>query len=115
MEYLVTKRTPKNEFRIYLDDDFDGVVIYKGHKLGIEYKHLIEFLDFRIEKSTNKILFFNYQNYANLNNNFNINEWFIGTINSHGEIIEKSWETIIDILSEMKKDFRKIIVTKVNI
>jgi len=116
MDYIVTKKTLKNEWRIYFDE-YNGneSIVYRGHKLGIESKHLIEFLDFRMEKSSGKLFFLNYEKSKENVDAKDLDTWIQGFNANIEEILDQSWYTLQNKIKEKKKDFRKIVVTKVNI
>ena len=116
MDYIVTKQTPRNEWRIYLDEDIkDEAIVYKGHKLGIEKTHLLEFLEFRQEKSTGRIFFLNYEQSNGKPDAKNLTMWISGNSNTIEKILEQSWNSLQSKLKEKKKDFGKITITKVNV
>jgi hypothetical protein len=116
MNYIITKQTPRNEWRIYLDDEsYDGKVIYKGHKLGIDTITLMEFLEYRQERSTGKVLFLDYEKVEDTPDHKVQEQWIVGTSNNIESILEKSWESLLNMLKEKKGNFRKISITKVNI
>ena len=116
MNYTITKQTPRNEWRIYLDDEsYDGKIIYKGHKLGINTETLMEFLEYRKERSSGKILFLDYEKVQNTPDHKDSEQWIVGTTNNIEPILEKSWESLLNMLKEKKGNFRKISITKVNI
>jgi tRNA U34 5-carboxymethylaminomethyl modifying enzyme MnmG/GidA len=116
MDYIVTKQTPRNEWRIYLDENTtDDTIIYKGHKLGIEKNHLLEFLEYRQEKSTGRIFFLNYENANGTPNAKDHSMWIPGNSNTLEKTLEQSWDSLQKKLKEQKKDFRKITITRVNV
>ena len=116
MNYIVTKQTLKNEWRIYLDQNVeDEFIVYKGHKLGVEPKHLIEFLDYRQEKSTGKLFFLDYKKMKDPVSTKDLDMWILGNSSNVEKIMEQSWDTLQDKLKEKDKNFRKIVVTRVNI
>ncbi len=116
MNYIVTKQTPRNEWRIYLDEEVtDQDIIYKGHKLGIETKHLVEFLEYRRERSSGKVFFLNYENLKGEPDTKDMGMWISGTENSLDKIVDQSWSSLQNKLKDKKTNFRKITVTRVNI
>ena len=116
MDYVVTKQTPRNEWRIYLDNiESDGKIIYKGHKLGIKTEILKEFLEFRQERSSGKLMFLDYEKVKDEPDHKDMQQWIIGTSNNIETILEKSWESLLNMLKEKNGNFRKISITKVNI
>jgi len=116
MDYIVTKQTSRNEWRIYLDKDItDETIIYKGHKLGIEKTHLLEFLEFRHEKSSGRIFFLNYEQSNGKPDAKDLTMWISGNANTIEKTVEQSWNSLQIKLKEQKKDFRKITITRVNV
>jgi len=116
MDYIITKQTLKNQWRIYLDEANENeTVVYKGHKLGVEPKHLMEFLDYRLEKSTGKLFFLNYQKIKESVNTKDLDIWILGNSANMDQIMDQSWNTLQNKLKEKDKNFRKIVVTRVNI
>jgi hypothetical protein len=115
--YLVSKSGPKCEYRIYIDNNepVDGHEIYKGHKLGVEDSLLYEILDFRIEKSTNKILFLKYDKIINEIDHKDSTLWEDGKMESISKNLLDSWISLCRSMREKFGDFRKIIITKVYI
>jgi hypothetical protein len=116
MNYIVTKQTPRNEWRIYLDQkETYGKVIYEGHKLGIETKHLQEFLEYREEKSSGKILLLDYEKVKDEPDHKDLNMWIIGNNGTLENTLERSWESLLNKLKKTNTSFRKIAITKVSI
>lgn len=116
MDYIITKQTPRNEWRIYLDKEIkDEFVVYKGHKLGLEPDKMIEFLEYRRERSSNKIYFLDYQKSKESPDPRNTSMWIVGTIENIERVVLESWDTLQNKLKEKDKNFRKITVTRVNI
>ena len=116
MNYIITKQTPRNEWRIYIDGEIENeVIIYKGHKLGVEFKHLFECLEYRQEKSSGKYYFLNYEKLETTPDTKNTEMWFDGNVATLERIVDQSWSTLQIKLKKEFGDFRKIILTKVNI
>lgn len=117
MNYFITKSSNRIEYRIYIenDSDIEGTVIYKGHKLGVDDNQLLEILDVRIERSTNKIHFLKYDKVVDLPDRLDLNMWIIGRTESLNQNLQDCWITVNRIMKEKFGDFRKIIITRVNI
>lgn len=115
--YLVSKHGPRYEYRIYIDNDepTEGNIIYRGHKLGIDDKILQEILDYRIEKSTNKVLYLKYDKIIGEINHKNQDIWENGKIESLYKNLLDSWMSLSKTMRSKFGDYRKIIITKVNI
>lgn len=116
MDYLVSKTGPREEYRVYLEGKQpEGVEIYKGHKLGVESRLLFEILDFRFEKSSNKIHFLNYDKVEDIISTQDYKLWTIGRKESLEKNLLDSWMSLNKKLRLKFGDFRKVIITKVNI
>ena len=116
MDYIITKQTPRNEWRIYIDSDIkDEFVVYKGHKLGVETNILMEFLEYRRERTTNRIYFLNYQKIEKISDSKDMTKWIQGTVDNPERALVESWNSLQSKLKEKKPDFRKILITRVNI
>ena len=117
MNYIVTKREPKWEWRIYKDSEekIEGQIIYKGHKLAIEHPLLSKILDYRIEKKTGNIFTLKYDKVKELHDHTDLTIWEIGKDQSFQKNLMKSWESLQLIMKQKMGNFRKIIITKVNI
>lgn len=116
MDYIVTKQTPRFEWRIYIDKETsEGKILYKGHKLGIEKSHMKEVLEFRNEKSSNNIYYLDYEKAINGPDHKDLNIWIRGVDTNVESIAEKSWESLISMIQKKNGKFRKISLTKVNI
>ena len=117
MNYIVSKSDARFEYRVYIDNDDnkEGRVIYKGHKLGIDENILLEVIDYRIEKSTGNLFFLKYDQ-INENIDFkNKNIWNTGRVDSINLNLLESWDSLIRKLKIDNGDYRKIIITKINI
>lgn len=116
MNYVVSKKNSREEYRVYVEcESPEGNLIYKGHKLGLESNLLLEILDFRIEKSSNKIHFLNYDKVEDEISTHNSKIWTIGRPESLDRNLLDSWMTLNKRLRVQCGDFRKVVVTKVNI
>lgn len=114
MNYFVTKKSNRLECRIYLDQvEVDSPIIYKGHKLGIESKHLLEFLEYRQEKSTGRVYFLNYEKWDGTLDHKNADIWISGSEKNLGPVVTESWNTLKNRLKKTNPDFKRIVVTKV--
>ena len=115
--YLISKKCPQFEYRIYIDnnDKIDGQIIYKGHKLGVESNVLNEILEYKIEKSSNTIFFLKYDKIIDTVDHKNKDIWESGTSESMSKLLLNSWTTLSKSMVNKFGEFRKIIITKVNI
>jgi hypothetical protein len=116
MNYVVFKTANRKEYRIYVDgQDYEGVLIYKGHKLSIELDSLSQLIDYRIERTTNRISVLNYEKVKDRVDIFDKNQWLIGTSDNFAQLLIQSWESLLKTLEIKSGKFRKILITEVNI
>ena len=116
MNYIISKSGGRSEYRIYKDgDDFEGYPIYNGHKLGVENNLLAEVLDYRIDRGTGKIHFLKYDKVVTEPNHLDLKMWEIGRGESMQKNLLDSWISLNQVMREKLGEYRKIIITKVNI
>jgi hypothetical protein len=116
MNYLVFKSDFRREFRLYIDgNEVEGQIIYKGHKLGVEVNLLSQLIDFRIERSTNKISFLQYDKITEGVTLLDKNIWKISIQDSFDKNILESWDSLLRASEKKFGKFRKILITAVNI
>ncbi len=116
MSYLVFKSDNRREFRIYPDSaEVEGQIIYKGHKLGVELNLLSQLIDYRIERSSNKVLFLRYDKVTDSVSNLDSKIWKVSTSESFDKQILESWESMQTALEQKVGKFKKIFFTVVNI
>lgn len=117
MGYVKSKSLGRSEYRVYVDDgqDVDGIVIFKGHKLEPEYNLLSEILDYRIEKSNNRVYFLKYDKMTDDPDFMKSDMWSIGREESVRKNLLDSWISLNQKMRSEFGDYRKIIITKVNI
>jgi hypothetical protein len=114
--YLVSKSDNRTQYRIYLENsEIEGRIVYKGHKLGVDSNLLSEILDYRFEKSSNKIHFLKYDKVDGEPDYRNSDIWIIGRNESIQKNLLDSWISLNQSMREKFGDYRKIIITKVNI
>ena len=117
MHYLKTKSLGRFEYRVYIDrgQDFDGVEIFRGHKLEPEWDLLSEILDYRIDRGKNKIYFLKYDKVVD-EPDFMIGEmWEVGREELYKKNLLDSWASLNQKMRSEFGNYRKIIITKVNI
>jgi hypothetical protein len=117
MGYVKCKSFGRSEYRVYIDDgqDVDGDVIFKGHKLEPEFNLLSEILEYRIERSTNKVYFLKYDKMIGDPDFMKIEMWNVGREESVKKNLLDSWISLNQKMRSEFGDYRKIIITKVNI
>lgn len=106
LNYIVTKREPRFEWRFYIEptEEVEGKVIYKGHKLGINHKLLSSMLEFKQERTTNRIYLIDYENEG---------RWFVTNDNGLLETLSESYDTLQRVAQDKFGKFRKVVVTVV--
>jgi hypothetical protein len=117
MNYFVTKSSNRIEYRIYTSDEVEveGTTIYKGHKLGVDDNLLLEILDVKIEKSTGKIHFLKYDKVVTEPDRLDLNMWIVGRTESLNRNLQDCWSTLDRTIRQKFGEFKKIIITRVNI
>lgn len=106
LNFIIIKKDSRFEYRLYLEDSVDvqGRVIYKGHKLGVNENILSQILEYRLERSTNKLYLLDYDSLSN---------WFITTKSNAVLGLNKSYESLQSKAEKQFGKFRKIIITMV--
>jgi hypothetical protein len=106
LNFITTKKDQRFEYRYYIEssENIEGVVIYKGHKLGLNDDILANILDYRIERMGNKIYLLDYNSNGN---------WFSTTITDTKTVLDKSYESLQQKAENRFGKFRKIVVTRV--
>ena len=117
MNYIKTKGDNISEYRVYVDGtETEGYIVYRGHKFGVETNLLSEILDYRYEKSTGRMFFLKYDKVDNQPNILNLENWEIGKMESSNKNLLDSWISLLKKMRiKLEVDFRKIVITKVNI
>lgn len=117
MNYLVSKRDLKYEYRIYIDsgEEIDGTLIFKGHKLQPDPSLLSRILEWKVEKSTGKFYFLKYNNVYSDINHLDSKLWNVSGVDSFDKMIQESWDSLLKKMTVDFGSFRKILVTENNI
>jgi hypothetical protein len=116
MNYIILKAEGRQEIRLYKEGvDFEGDVIYKGHKLAIESNSLTKILDFRIERYSGKIFFLKYDKITDGVDFLDTKIWIVTNSTNFERNILISWESAQMALELKCGKFRKILITVVNI
>lgn len=116
MNYLISKSDNRKEIRVYPEGvEFEGDIIYKGHKLGVEIDLLSKIIDFRTERASNRILFLKYDKITDKVILSDRDIWKISSTESFEKEIMNSWDLIKELLEKKVGKFRKILITVVNI
>ena len=106
LNFITIKKDPRFEYRFYLEgeENVDGKIIYRGHKLGVDESLLLNLLDYKVERTTNKIYLKDYQ--------FE-DQWFAGNNSNSIRVIQKSYESLQNKAEQQFGKFRKIVITRV--
>lgn len=116
MDYIVFKNTGRKQYRVYVDGmEYEGDLIYKGHKLGVELNLLSALIDFRLEKISGSITVLRYDKVKDDISMLDKNIWKVGNSESFESLIKESWESMQNALESKFGKFRKILITAVNI
>lgn len=119
MSFIISKSGPRIEYRVYSDINIDTnteSVIYKGHKLGVDYNLLMEIMEYKIEKSTGNMLFLKYDKSDGIPlNTLDMSMWETGSTKSINRNLMDSWESLCKKIEMKMGSFRKILITRVNI
>jgi hypothetical protein len=116
MNYIILKKDARKEFRLYVEgNESEGQVLYKGHKLSLEVNQLGKILDYRMEKSSNKLHFLIYDKIKESVTIADTSIWRVSSSESFDRQILESWESAQRALESKCGKFRKILITMVNI
>jgi len=108
MSYILSKREPTIEWRIYsIGDEIEGDIVFKGDYREINHSDLEIFIENRIDKNLNKIFVFNFENEVDFDFKKTDN-WFSSGLELKERSFGKSWETLKPLFKN-----KKIIITKV--
>ncbi len=105
LDYIIIKKGPKFEFRLYteINENIEGQIIYKGHRLNLDGQLLSNILEYKMEKTTNKVYLKDY---------CSDDRWFIGTKYDASRVINQSYESLQQIAEQQFGKFRKIVITR---
>ena len=110
MNYLVLKKWRNYEWRLYPENsEVVGDIIYKGHKLGIEDKVLLEILDTK-KINNNSLDILNYEE-SDITDILKKN-WIRSEKGELSKKIFESWNSALNKLSVQNEKIKKVIVTK---
>jgi hypothetical protein len=116
MNYVLLKSQKNKEIRIYTEKTlYEGVVIYKGHKLSLEKEMLISILEYRESSCKTKLSFLKYDNAINGISPIDRSMWITANSESFDKEISESWNSVKKVLEDRVGQFRKILITVVNI
>jgi len=106
LNYITTKQDTRFEWRFYIEpiDNIEGKIIYKGHKLGVGYDILSNMIEYKQERTTNRIYLMDYENQG---------KWFITNESELTETLSESYDTLQRIAQEKFGKFRKVVISVV--
>lgn len=110
MNYLVLRKWRNYEWRLYPENSkFEGQVIYKGHKMGVDNNLLLEVIETKIMNNNS----FELLKYDEGDLKVSSKRTWIKT--DRDKLLKKlmeSWESALNKLEIEDMKFKKIIVTK---
>jgi hypothetical protein len=106
LNFITIKKDSRFEYRLYTEDSelIEGKVLYKGHKLGVSENLLSQILEYKLEKTTNKLYVFDYNSQ---------DTWFVTTRLQPILAINKSYESLQTKAEKVLGKHRKIVITMV--
>jgi len=106
LNFITIKKDIRFEYRFYLEnsENVEGQIIYKGHKLAINDRLLSNILEFKIERTTNRIYIFDYTSE---------DKWFVSSTSDTLRSINQSYDSLQQKAEKQFGKFRKIIITRV--
>jgi hypothetical protein len=106
LNYITTKKDQRCEYRLYTDinQEVEGVIIYRGHKLGVNENVLSNILDYKLERTSNRIYIFDYNSE---------DKWFMSSTSDTLRAINQSYDSLQQRAEKLLGKFRKIIITRV--
>jgi len=105
LNFITTKSDKRHEWRIYtdIDTEIDGAIIYKGHKLGVTEDILLNILELKLERNSDRIHIRDYEN----NNN-----WFVGNRTNPYDALNKSYYSLQKRIEDEIGKFKKVTITR---
>lgn len=117
MNYVILKNIGFKQYRVYVEHpEPEGKILYKGHKLGVNPELISQLIEYRYVANKSNILVLKYDRI--IDNKVNIldkNTWEPGTSVNFEKMIWDSWLSLLRALELKNGNFRKILITVVNI
>jgi len=106
LNFITIKKDPRFEYRFYLENDssIEGKIIYKGHKLGVDEQILSNILEYKSERTTNRVYLMDYDTE---------DRWFVSSNSNNLLAINQSYESLQSKAEKQFGKFRKIVITRV--
>ena len=106
LNFITTKKDQRFEYRLYIENvgEIEGLVLYKGHKLGVQDHILANILDYKMERMSNKIYIMDYNSDG---------RWFASNVSDPKNALDSSYNSLQDLAEKQFGKFRKIIITRV--
>ena len=104
LNYSTIKKDARYEYRLHIDTqtEINGIIIYKGHVLGVNESLLMNLLDYKLERSSDRVYFMDYSSE---------DRWFVGTKKNPYPVVNQSYESLQTKAKDIFGKFRKIIIT----
>jgi hypothetical protein len=104
LNYITIKKDARYEYRLHIDtqNEINGIIIYKGHVLGVNESLLMNLLDYKLERSSDIVYFMDYSSE---------DRWFVGTKKNPHPVVNQSYESLQAKAKDIFGKFRKIIIT----
>ena len=106
LNFITIKKDTRFEYRLYTEnsENIEGKVLYKGHKLGIDESLLSQILEYKLERTTNKLYVLDYESN---------DTWFVTTKFQPILAMNKSYESLQSKAEKLFGKHRKIVITMV--
>lgn len=106
LNFITIKKDSKFEYRLYTEnaEKIEGRILYKGHRLGVSENLLGQILEYKLERTTNKLYLFDYTT---------DDTWFVATRIQPLSAINKSYESLQSKAEKHLGKYKKIIITMV--
>jgi hypothetical protein len=106
LNFITTKKDQRFEYRFYTDhtEEIEGLVLYRGHKLGVQDHILAGILDYKMERMSNKIYIMDYNSDG---------RWFASNSSDTKYALDSSYNSLQELAEKQFGKFRKIVITRV--
>jgi len=106
LNFITIKKDSKFEYRLYTEnaEKIEGRILYKGHKLGVNENLLGQILEYKLERTTNKLYLFDYNSE---------DTWFVTTRLQPLPAINKSYESLQSKAEKVLGKHKKIVITMI--
>lgn len=113
--FITTNTSNGVEIRIS-NEEIDGRIIYKGHKLGVPDELLPRIIHYTFERYNNSYHFLDYKKWNDIYHlekiNFKMTQcWF--NDNNNSRALLSSYNTLLDAMTEIVGKFRNIYIVEI--